>query len=701
MSPLRLFAPVVPAVLIASGFYTGGLSAQTVRGNCNVVIGELRGSANAIHVNCPGVPPAALAALQTRLGQIHGRLGAAEAKSQAQNRRLSRLEHSLYRGSARLQREADEWARKYFEVRATLGRLSRDDAAAARVRAHLDAGELDQAREILDQLIDAREGDVGKSAEYHFLQAKVSDLRFDHKRALRHYATAHRYRPENATYCFAYGEKLNAQNEHRQAFDMFTRASRLFRRKALTDSPSVMYLAVTLFNLGALHEDFGRLDAAEESYLESVSLAERVAHRPGATDAFIAGPLLRLSEIYRESDRREEALRFAERAVKTYRKKTRDENGRLLLALSLMTVAFQYNDPGRHREALARNREALKIARALARDGSARYRGIVAGLARAQAITHDHLEQYRPAETLLDEGLAIYRELAPNDPQAYNASLATMLDTLGSLYRETGRPREAQAAHEEAIDLLRPLHKQNPGSFQLDLARVLNNLALDYDVTGQVKPARKSYAESLKLFTALSRENPKIYRFQMAGINYNLGLSYNRTDDDRRARGYFGRALKIMDALVVSDPGVYDEQHVDILDEYGLACAHTGKFADGRRAFERALEILERLQPRRPNHFAGLRGVVYRHYAFLEFKARKRDRAHELVDRAIELSGPAGRALPGKFGDDRARALDLKATIYSQTKMSVACEWLVKARDASYSTEHKTKISRKHGRYCR
>ena len=688
-------------ILSVLGASTAELAAQRVRGDCNVVLGAVSGNANAIRVNCPGIPPRAMAALQAQLSAVYGRIGAAEERGREQNRRLARLEHSVYQGGARLQREANEWARKYFEVKAELGRLSRDDKTAARVHAHLEAGELDAARKLLDRLIDSKEGDVDKSARYHFLQAKVYDLKFEHERALRHYASAHRYRPENAEYCFNYGEKLLAQKRNKEALEMYSRAERLFRREAVMGRGSPLHLAMTLVSMGILHEEYGRLDAAEKAFLESLSLLDRGA-KGDMANLVRGSSLLKLAQIYRATDRRKQGLEYAERVVAFNRKHARDYFGRLTLAISLMVLASHYDDLSRHREGLVRNREAVRIARGLAKQGIPRERMILAGLLRAEASSHRYLGDNQKAEPLLDESLAMLRELAVNNPERFNSQVALTLQSLGTLYIVTGRLPAARAALEESLSLVRPLYRAQPVVFRPYLAHNLSRLGSLELYAGRPRKARGLLKESLELYEELAQDNPKAFRLARANLTSNIAESYSVQSSNRSARKWYGRSVKILEELVAANPGVYEVNLAGVQNNYGLMCSRTGHFKEGRAAFERSIQLYAEQNQRQGGRFNGLLGKAYKNYGLLEMRAKAPwSRAMELLDKAITLLEPVASVRPEKHGDDLAAALHMKGGIIAETDLKTGCEWVARGQAAAHSAEKKKQIASAYKRFCR
>jgi tetratricopeptide (TPR) repeat protein len=180
--------------------------------------------------------------------------------------------------------EIKEWVRKYRELEQQLAAEGQDSSLAQQAQTFLQAGQLDEAGRLLDQLLASDEAEVERIASHYFSRARVFDLQFQPLAALPHYAKAYQYRPDNPAYAQAYAITLQTQHEYGKAEPVYVAVLQTFRDPTAT--APVAYLpdiARTLNNLGLLYSDTQRFAKAEEAHQEAIrTYRELAAANPAA-----------------------------------------------------------------------------------------------------------------------------------------------------------------------------------------------------------------------------------------------------------------------------------------------------------------------------------------------------------------------------------------------------------------------------------
>jgi hypothetical protein len=172
-----MLAGAAPAIAVEVDQSTTGWSSPIQSGNNNVV-------------NCTGVDPRA----ETYLNDL-----------------LDRMKLDLKQKTA----EANEWARRYLELKAQLEETKKQLAAkgedATLVQTAQDLlheGELAKAHAMFDRLIKSDEANVDRAAQDHFGRASVFALQFRLDEALPDYAKAYQYRLGDPRFAEAYAHAL-------------------------------------------------------------------------------------------------------------------------------------------------------------------------------------------------------------------------------------------------------------------------------------------------------------------------------------------------------------------------------------------------------------------------------------------------------------------------------------------------------------
>ena len=410
---------------------------QHSEGWCSPNVADTEGS---VTIVCQGVSPNALERLNELL----------DLKDQELKHTQATLTEKL--------KEAEEWARRYRELKADIAAQAADDTLAQQAEQALEKGDLEQAGIFLDKILERQEKEIDRTAANHFNRARVFQLQFLPLKALPHLEKAHRYRPENPEYAFAYAHLLYNQNNYSESEPIYRKVLTHYRQLAQSNLPAYLPdVAGTLNNLAILYGHTQRLEQAEQAYQEALGIFRELARRnPPAYLPDMAMTLHNLAALYRHTQR-------LEQAEQTYQ-------------------------------------EALKIRRELARRNPPAYLPYVAGTLNNLGLLYSDTQRLEQAGQAYQEALEIRRELARSNPPAYRPHVAGTLHNLGLLYSDTQRLEQAEQTYQEALETYRELARSNPPAYQRALANTLIGLARLYSKTEQAEKANQTFQEAVDLF---------------------------------------------------------------------------------------------------------------------------------------------------------------------------------------------------------
>jgi tetratricopeptide (TPR) repeat protein len=442
------------AVLTWSGMATAVDVEQSTGGPCSPAI-----NGNHNTVNCSGVDPRAMKWLLDEL-----------------DRKNRDLDEKIA--------EANEWARKYKDLDAQLTDARRqleakgEDATLVQTAQRLlHEGKLDEARKIYDRLITSDEANVDRAAENHYVRANIFSLEFRMTDALRDYAQAYQYRPDNLQYAIGYAGAAFRERQYSEAEMVLTAALQLSRDLAARDPSNQSQVAKTLNSLGVLYTNTGRPAEAEKAYREALPTYRDLAARDPAT--------------YRP-----------------------------MLAMVLENLGNLYTTTGRYAEGEKILTEALTIYSDLA-IGDPRWRPYFAGMLVNLGNLYTTVGRYPEAEKTLTEALKTYRDLDARASGAYRPGVASTLNDLGNLYASTGRPDEAEKAYKEALAIRRDLAARDP-AYLPDVARTQNNLGFLYSGIGRRTDAEEAYCEALPTYRDQASKNPRVWAVKAEALTKRL-----------------------------------------------------------------------------------------------------------------------------------------------------------------------------------
>lgn len=272
------------------------------------------------------------------------------------------------------------------------------------------------------------------------------------------------------------------------------------------------------YNLAVIYHHQGLLKEAEELYVESLRLREKL-FGPDHTDVSIS--LNELALLYIHQNRHSEAEPLIKRTI-AIREKAYGRDS-VLTSASIYVLAELYRGQGRFEEAEPLFKRVIAICEKAEGKSSPKLGGILSGL----AVLYDLQERYSEAEPLFKRALAIgEKSLGPDHPR-----LGTRLNNLANFYRAQKRYDEAEPLFKRSIQILEKAH----GPKHPDLAISLTNLAATYQEQKRYQDALPLLVRSMTIFKdAYGVKHPYV-----AAATIRLGMIFEAVEQYDRAEKFY------------------------------------------------------------------------------------------------------------------------------------------------------------------
>jgi serine/threonine-protein kinase len=325
-----------------------------------------------------------------------------------------------------------------------------------------------------------------------------------------------------------------------------------------------MAVALAHKRLGDVDRLLGRNAEAEDSYLQAITLLEELAARPRPAPSPLAIRIREnradsynhLGEVRRAGSKLAEAGEAYRQALTLQEELSRDFPRRRKYkrqqGQSHDNLCILFRQSGKREEALRESDRALAILKPLANRENVTEedrRQLARAWLNRGTVLHD-LKRFAQAVASYGAAIALQESLVVREGDApeHRHELAASFTNLGMVERQRRRFGAAEAAQERAQDLLRRLVRDHPRvpRYRADLANSGNSLGALQDSAGR---------NHLLLGTA-SVIFSVGWTQRLAGC---AEIAVARTAEDR-ARGYWEGARRQFDRLVESHPAVIDYQ---------------------------------------------------------------------------------------------------------------------------------------------
>jgi tetratricopeptide (TPR) repeat protein len=282
------------------------------------------------------------------------------------------------------------------------------------------------------------------------------------------------YLPELASCLSRCGDYQRTTGACTQA--MASLADALALQQSLFDANIFAYrsdLAATLQSLAHLYLLGGRFDEALEAAYDASEHTRRIFLVTGNMREF-GDTEATLALCLAEAGMDEEALKHADRAAAAWRDKVQSHQDRLALALAHSGLLMARL--GRGKQAVARTKQAVSMARRLVKADAGQHEPVLAAALFHHGMCLAETGNVIRAGLCLAHSSALWQRLDERVPDVYANELASSLFESGMLAAGAPRlalPRLALPRLAAAVEIRRKQHRREPAFFQRVLAKYL------------------------------------------------------------------------------------------------------------------------------------------------------------------------------------------------------------------------------------
>jgi tetratricopeptide (TPR) repeat protein len=611
---MRIIVSLIFITALFANAQQGGSIKQKSTGPCTV--NAVAGGNLTVNINCPGVASSSLRILNEKL--------------QKQDRDIRNIYAML--------RTAEEWRKKYDELVNLLASAGVHSGLSRRADELLKAGQFDEAKKVLDRIIEEDENETDQTADDYYSRGRLDELQFDKTAALNDYERAYHFRPDK--FEIAYGEELLSQGEINRAEPLLKAG--LLRVQALVDKGQTSYrsgLAESLNDLGSLYDMNNMPQEAEAYYKKALEIHQSLAKAgPKSYEVDLAVTLNNLANVYSDTDRPKEADEMYREALRVYEHldKLTSNDYRQYLAMILHNLGSLYEDADRYDEAEKSYKRALEIRRLMAKSQPVAFDPDVAQTLNNLGILYMHTDRDEEADNALKQALSIFDTAAKSNP-GYRYGVAMVLSNLGELYSEKGEtmgfcfdggtPRliepqrlaslkkdcairaeflkQSQTALQQSLDIYQELAKVNHDAYQPNVVGVMRKL-IDVDCdTGQGDDCEAGWRKVLEMEQELAKTHPneQSYQRDVASSLGRLAVIYENRGRTEEAEEAYKQAISLLRSLPVGETVDNRWRLASILESFGQFYERTNRHNLAVEQERKQLEVYTELSKLRPDMY--------------------------------------------------------------------------------------------------
>lgn len=321
---------------------------------------------------------------------------------------------------------------------------------------------------------------------------------------------------------FQFGGYLQDQKQYHLVENYYLKAIEGYNK--LEDKSNV---AVSLNNLGNLHQNLKQYSKAEKEYNEALKIYRDLAKSHSSEDiSDVAMALNNLAILHTTLNQYKQAEQEYQEALEIYRElaKTNRDAYIAYVARTLNNLAALHSKINNYEEAEKELEMALKYYYELSKSNRYAYIEYVAGTLNNLASLHEDLINYEIAEFEYQEALKIYQELAAKNREAYIVEVANTFNNLAVLHANLNQLDKTEVEWKQALEIYRELAIIIREAYIGDVAMTLYGLAILHAQQKSYKEAEQECREALIIFRELSAINRGLYIEKLAMTLYNLAL---------------------------------------------------------------------------------------------------------------------------------------------------------------------------------
>ncbi|GAA4953739.1 hypothetical protein GCM10023205_13940 [Yinghuangia aomiensis] len=256
-------------------------------------------------------------------------------------------------------------------------------------------------------------------------------------------------------------------------------------------------------------------------------------------------------------------------------------------AAMLADRARQLSRSGRHTEASAPARAAVRILGELAEHNPAEHAAALVDALRALAAVLAGGKQYADAVKVADNATLRARRLAALDVHLHRPLLAATLRDLGARLGDAGEAIRALSVLHECVEAYRTLAARSPEVYRAGLADALDEFAGRLAESGLTDDALAVFEEAARLLTLADAD----VLAQVTTRQANLLARVGRVDE---ALERANSAVRLRRSQAEDAPGAAEDALAAALQSYGLLLSGTKRHDDAVEALEEAVSLRAR-----------------------------------------------------------------------------------------------------------
>lgn len=461
------------------------------------------------------------------------------------------------------EKKLKEQVERYTELEKELAKRVDYDDVAARAKALLDRGDIEEAERILEEDVLSNNK---QSAYRNFQVGKVKELNLKYREATEYLSLAVTLDKSNPKYHLSFGNNLAWRGKYDEAIMAYQEALNLYMQQS---GQSEQQVSVLMNNIGQILSVKGYYASAISFFQEALSIDTVTA---GQIHPNVALSYYHLGNVYVALGNYENAIYYLNMAFKIDTLIYGIEHSKIALNLNSLGIVFE--EKGDYKEAITLYEKALLIS--LETNGN--YHPSTGFYLDNLGSAHQKAGDYEKAWLLHQKALHIDTTLYGN----WHPNIARIYHHLGRIMYLTGKYRESIFYHRQALNIdIEFLGERSP-----EVAKGYNNLGQSIQELGNYREAISYHKKALAINEDVFGE---IHSNVSVSLDY-VGKCYSGLEDHDNAISFQKKAIHIDSILEYPDPG----KTSILYNNLGLTYYNNGDDKNAKLCFEKALMFWER-----------------------------------------------------------------------------------------------------------
>ena len=406
-----------------------------------------------------------------------------------------------------------------------------------------------------------------------------------------------------ADYKFQYGLFLQNQNKFQKAIKLYQDSLDLAKKLAGAEqkiiSSNSVSIANTLNNLAMVQKDSNKIEDAEESYLNALTIKESLSKvDPEIFEPSLMRTINNFASFYITIAEYGKALNLLNKRLRLCKNLSdkRPEKYLKYYAMTLHNLGLVHKKENKLTAAEKYYYQALEIRRQLAENGSEESLLDLAMTIGNLANTYEELNNSKSAEKLHTESLQLFNTLAEKNPGKFGPDLAIACRSLAGSMIDRKDYISSEKFYLKAVKVLEPLAHEDPDAFLSELGQTYYNLA---ELLCQTKSWEKSMQYSRKsheAFLKLLQINKKLFSPFIAKSLLQRGNLNAYQNKEEVAIDFYKEASKIQNSIIKDRRNIEDLRPLaEILNSLAQAYLKISDFKNAQNSNKKAIKLFKKL----------------------------------------------------------------------------------------------------------